>query len=122
MPKVALQQYSPAPQSLSPQGFGVFSQNSCVQNCPTGAQRLQLALQQYSPAPQVAVPQAADWQSASEHATPCGAQTPPQLSQQTVPAMQRIVAQGEDVVSSAQSPWQLRSRIGSQPLAGDTQT
>jgi hypothetical protein len=119
MPQRALQQNSPDSQMAPPHDFGVSPQNSLVQPCPFGAHRLQLALQQYSPSPHVVFPHVFSLQSASEQATPCGTQRPPQLSQQTVPAMQRIVAHSDDGAAT-QSPRQLRSVIGSQPLAGGT--
>jgi len=50
MPQLALQQYSPAPQTVSPHGSP--PQNCSVHAPPIGAQMLQLKLQQYSPGPQ----------------------------------------------------------------------
>jgi hypothetical protein len=56
MLQLSLQQYSPGPQVVVPQGSpagGPGGQNSRVHPSPSATQRLQLSLQQYSPGPQM---------------------------------------------------------------------
>jgi hypothetical protein len=115
MPQLSLQQYSPRPQTFGPHGSPGPRQYSLVHPEPSGAQRLQLSLQQYSPGPHVASLQGVLAQRSSEHAIPCGTQSPPQFGQQAVPSMHSIAAQGFSTIGT-QTPEQSRPpAFGSQP-------
>jgi hypothetical protein len=120
-PQLALQQTSPCGHVTRPQRTptGPGSQAMAGQAPPRGAQIPQLGLQHCSSGPHSVVPHRVKGQRSSKQAMPSGMHIRPQLGQQRVPRLQRIVAQGSLSGSGTQMPVQSAPpRLGSQVSRG----